>query len=314
LISETGKVVSKSVSPVPESRSVDDVVGLILNSTAGLFEKESINGWTDKKVKGIGVGCPGIIDFKKGTLVRLANFPNWSNVPLGPILETRTGLSVKVENDANVALLSEIWSGKSRATGKLKNVSMVTLGTGVGSAFIVDGRLLRGANGMAGELGHCILEPHGDRYSESTGVYGILEDYASARSVGVTAAKRLKNYDGETLLKDVLKTNGVIEAKDVFEAAKSGDTLALEVYEETCDYIGISCINLTRMLDPELILLAGGLAASKDLLLTGVRKAYLKRHWTLQEPTCVIELADHLDDAGIIGAAFCEHPEGASFL
>lgn len=235
-----------------------------------------------------------------------ANLPDWKGVNLADIFEKRIGVRPRLENDANVALLAEIWQGA--ATG-MKNACIITLGTGVGGAAICNGHLIRGKNNLAAEIGHSILTP-GGRASSATGVDGVFEEYVSARAIGAIARERIDEQKYQSKLSKVPRTN--IDAKTVFSAAKEGDLLASEICQEAFNNLGILCVNICRFYDPEVIILTGGLTSSGEYLLNGVIDATDRHWWKISKRTCEIKLATLGVKTGILGAAFLNHPDSST--
>lgn len=252
-------------------------------------------------VKGVGICTPGLLDCEAGVVHACANLKGWKGVPLVDLLAQELGIArsaVALENDTNAALLAEVWTGA--AVGQ-KNVVLMTLGTGVGGAVMCDGRLLRGSRGHAGEIGHAILFPDG-RSHGGTGVKGIVEAYASATAV---AARAKEGLDGKGPPSgSVLARSGKeIECIDVFQHAAAGDAYARQIVQETGRCLAITCINCARFVDPDLILLGGGMAEAGDLLLEEVRKYFAQYHWNIEPVRVEIKQAHSGNTAGLIGAA-----------
>ena len=244
-----------------------------------------------------------------------ANLPSWKNVAMASELEEKLGIRPTLENDANVALLAEVWCGAAKG---LSNACIVTLGTGVGGAVVCNGHLLRGRGNMAAEIGHSICELNG-RVSENTGVKGVFEEYISARAIGKIAqevvAERKQKAEGATGGSG-LESHGLneIDAKLVFDLAKKGDETAVHICDKSFEYLGMLCVNLSRFYDPEVIILTGGMIAAGEYLLNGVRRAFKKHWWSIAPCDCRIELASLGTKTGIIGAAFLQHPDAAKIL
>ena len=237
-------------------------------------------------VRAAGVCSPGLVDTENGVVVKASNFPAWDNFALCDEVSKRIGgIPTYLEHDANAALLAEIWIGAAKGQ---KDVAMMTLGTGVGGAILSDGRIIRGAKGMAGEIGHTIFTPHGVLH-ETTGVRGVFESYASASAVGKIAAARTgamspRSKKKRSSLGHLMHLDN-ISAKHVFAyAIERKDPLAIEIVDETADAIGIMCINLVRFFDCATILLSGGMSLAGDHLLSRVRKAFAAHHWTILPP------------------------------
>eukprot|EP00929_Paragymnodinium_shiwhaense_P015989 TRINITY_DN12409_c0_g1_i6.p1 TRINITY_DN12409_c0_g1~~TRINITY_DN12409_c0_g1_i6.p1 ORF type:complete len:383 (-),score=88.92 TRINITY_DN12409_c0_g1_i6:263-1411(-) len=186
----------------------------------------------------------------------------------------------------------EVWVGAAKGA---EDAVMLTLGTGIGGAIYTGGRLLRGANSMAGEVGHSIVEP-GGRPNAPTGVRGIFEAYASGTAVGAIFQERLASQERNG--------HSGVTCADVFARASAGDVQAKVVVDETYERLGIGCIDLCRYVDPSVILLTGGMTLAGQSLLKGVQAAFLKHHWSIQEPHVKIAFAAVGNLAGAIGAAY----------
>jgi len=260
-------------------------------------------------VVGIGVCMPGIIDSNKGETAFAANFPQWPRPAklAESMVEHFEGLRPEIENDANVALLAEIWRGACR---NAENVVMITLGTGVGSAIVCDGNLIKGGRHSAGEVGHAIFQRNG-RFSEGTNVYGVLEEYVSARAVAQRAKEALSSIaDGEKVESSLQKLSSEkITCKEVFEAAKAGDKFALGIVDDTTDILGVTCVNMVRILDTDAVVFGGGMVGAGNFLLEKIKASFCNHYWNLSNPTCDIVLAELGNQAGFVGAAYLAHPD-----
>eukprot|EP00929_Paragymnodinium_shiwhaense_P015988 TRINITY_DN12409_c0_g1_i5.p1 TRINITY_DN12409_c0_g1~~TRINITY_DN12409_c0_g1_i5.p1 ORF type:complete len:424 (-),score=94.98 TRINITY_DN12409_c0_g1_i5:263-1534(-) len=275
----------------------DKSVGVVVASIAAAV-KEKVSQAKDvlpdglQDVAAVGLGMPGIHDTPKGIVRTAANFP-WRGVPLTKLMsEALCVPHVYLENDANAALLAEVWVGAAKGA---EDAVMLTLGTGIGGAIYTGGRLLRGANSMAGEVGHSIVEP-GGRPNAPTGVRGIFEAYASGTAVGAIFQERLASQERNG--------HSGVTCADVFARASAGDVQAKVVVDETYERLGIGCIDLCRYVDPSVILLTGGMTLAGQSLLKGVQAAFLKHHWSIQEPHVKIAFAAVGNLAGAIGAAY----------
>ena len=249
-------------------------------------------------IKAVGIGAPGPAKYSEGILIRCANLPKFTNVPISKMLRDKLGKPVILDNDANVACLGEFVAG----TGKnIKNMVFFTLGTGIGSGIISDGKLLHGSGDNAAELGHTIVNVNGRLCS--CGQRGCGEAYASASNTAKRATEAIE-AGGKSSLETVLKKNGQITCKDVYDHLAKGDELAKKITDETAEVLAILCINALHCTEPEKIVFAGGMIAAGDILLDRI-KYYFKQHiWKIKtEDTVEICFATVGEDAGIIGAA-----------
>ncbi len=257
----------------------------------------NLYGLSSNDILGIGMGSPGAVDFKKGTVIGAYNL-GWKTLqPVKEQIEAGTGLPFFIDNDANVASLGERWKGAGEGED---NVVFMTLGTGVGGGVIVEGNLIHGA-GAAGELGHINVDPHG--YLCTCGNRGCLETVASATGVVRLAHDLSQSFTGESDLKRRVDDGQEVTSKIVFDGAKQGDQLALKVVDEFSLYLGIACANIANILNPDSIVIGGGVSAAGEFLLKGVEKYFLHYAFPPVRATTKIKLAKLGNDAGVIGAA-----------
>ncbi|TLS49345.1 ROK family glucokinase [Paenibacillus antri] len=247
--------------------------------------------WDD--VAGVGVGIPGFMDFETGVVIFSANFPSMRNVPVKAILEQKLGKPVKINNDANVAALGEAWSGAGRG---LQNVVVYTLGTGVGGGIIARGKIYEGFSGMAGELGHVQVVPDMEAIQCGCGQHGCVETVSSATGI-IRMAKDAVERGDKTSLADLPS----IAAKDVFDAAKAGDEVALRIVKRAAFYLGKAMAATAVIVNPERFILGGGVAKAGDILFDAVREVFAK--YTPQRAIVDIVPAELGNDAGVVGAA-----------
>lgn len=253
---------------------------------------------TADQFSGIGLGSPGTINFKEGTIKGAYNL-NWTN-SVYPVrdIEKGTGIPVTIENDANVAALGERWKG---AGNNADDVVFVTLGTGVGGGIIANGNILHGASGAAGEIGHVTVEPDG--FLCTCGKRGCLETIASATGIVHVARDRASEYAGDSELKAMLDDGQDISAKDVFDLAKKNDDLASIVADYVCDSLGFALANIANSLNPKYVVIGGGVSAAGDFLLDKVNKAMRVNEFATIKDSTELRLASLGNGAGVIGAA-----------
>ncbi|HLA53165.1 MAG TPA: ROK family protein [Flavitalea sp.] len=212
------------------------------------------------RIKGIGVGAPNG-NYYTGTVEYAPNLPWKGIIPFSKMMETKFKIPVVLTNDANAAAIGEMMYGAAKG---MRDFIMITLGTGVGSGIVANGKLVYGHDGFAGELGHTITIPNG-RFHEGTGKYGSLESYASATGVKLTALEILEKTTEYSILRDVPKNK--LDSKKVYEAAIAGDKVAKEIFEFTGQILGLALANFVMFSSPEAIILFGGLTKAGDLLL-----------------------------------------------
>jgi len=248
--------------------------------------------------RAVGIGAPGPLDLAAGEVVAMPNLPGLEKYPLRDAVARRLGLPAMFENDANAAAYGEYVGGVGCAG---KDMVMLTLGTGVGSGILHEGRVIHGSYGLGGELGHMIVEPHGRPCG--CGQRGCLEQYASAASIARFATPRVEQASATTTLSALLAANGAITSRDMVEASLAGDPLAQELWDEMIFYLAIGCVNICRIFDPSQIVLAGGLTKAGEALLNPLKKAIAAESWTMSETHTDVLLAKLGSDAGAIGAA-----------
>lgn len=247
------------------------------------------------RLLGIGIGAPGPVNEADGSLEVAVNL-GWKNFPLQEILERETSLPVVVENDANVAALGEMWKG---AGAGAKNLLCVTLGTGVGGGIIVNGEIVHGANGAGGEIGHITSVPVGGAPC-NCGKKGCLETVASATGIVRLALEELSNSINNSRLRDYEE----ITAKLVFDRAKEGDGLAKKVIEQVVFHLGLALANLANGLNPEKIVIGGGVSKAGDTLLEPLKTAFTPFAFPRAAQGVEIVPATLGNQAGVIGAAW----------
>ena len=253
-------------------------------------EKLSKAGISKDEVQGIGIGVPAPV-LNASVVTRCVNL-GWGEIDVAGTLSKITGLPVKVGNDANVAALGEMWQGGAKGSS---NVVMVTLGTGVGGGIIVDGRIVAGANGAGGENGHS-YECEDEQEACNCGQHGCLEQYASATGVVRMAKRKLAKTSEETSLHKFED----LTAKDVFDEAKAGDKVALEIVDEVCEVLGKALGKIACVVNPEVFVIGGGVSKAGQILIDTVKKYYVPNTFTSCRDAR-FELASLGNDAGMYG-------------
>lgn len=271
---------------------IDRIVGMI---EAVIADTVAQTGARPGDVVGIGVGAPGPLDREKGIVVTTPNL-GWTNFPLRDVIAGRTGLPVRIDNDANCATLGEWWLGAAQGAD---NVIGMTIGTGIGGGIILGGRLYHGASDVAGEIGHATIDITGRRCK--CGNYGCLEAYASGPSIAERAREAVSS-DGDALL--VRMVGGDLEritAATVYEAAKLGDDVALDVVRETSRFLGAGVANLLNIFNPDVVVIAGGVTQAGEALFEPLRREVRKRAFRPAVEACRI-VPGTLAAAGVVGA------------
>ena len=251
-----------------------------------------------EKLAAIGMGAPGFIDMKTGFIYHAVNI-GWRDYPLKEELEKATGLSVTVDNDANIAAIGEMWRGAGDGEG---NLLMVTLGTGVGGGIIVNGHIMHGTNGMAGEIGHITSIPEGGAPC-NCGRTGCIETIASATGISrISKEKALK--DTSSSLYSLLQEKGEIQAKDVAAAAEKGDKVAIETLEEVTFHLGLVIANLANSINPGKIVIGGGVSKAGKILLERLDHKFKGFALPRVAEGAELKAATLGNDAGVIGGAW----------
>ncbi|WP_217586708.1 ROK family glucokinase [Lentibacillus saliphilus] len=293
IINREGDILHKWSIPT----NTDQVETIIPDVWASIQTNMQMINLPIAKLAGIGVGAPGFIDSKNGLVHEAVNI-GWKNYNLTDHLSQLSGVPVFLENDANIAALGENWKGAGN--GAL-NVIAITLGTGVGGGIISNGMIISGQNGTAGEIGHMTVNPSG--YLCNCGRKGCLETIVSATGIA-RQADAYQMAHPESLLAQRNRENGVLTAKDVFDLAQINDEGAQSIVDHTVDVLGFALANAAILLNPEKILIGGGVSKAGQPLIEGIKSAFQTYALPHVSDVCTIHLAQLGNDAGIIGGAF----------
>ncbi len=294
LITDDGAVVGMASRRTDAQRGAENVVSEMAESVRQLIEKHSV---PINDVVGLGIGAPGPLRLREGMIHRSANLPGWQDVPIRQWLQEKSELPVQLENDANAAAYAEHWVGAGKGAGDLVTL---TLGTGIGAGSIIDGEILRGHFQNAAEFGHTIVELDGRPCT--CGQRGCLEQYASPGNIAKYAIEQIRK-GSKSSLGPVLKANGAFDSQAIAEAALAGDSLADTIWDEACRYIALACVNIQHTVNPEILVLAGGMSKSGDFLLGRVRQHFAAQSWKIFDDAPRIVLSELGGNAGVIGAA-----------
>lgn len=265
LIDEKGNILQHDHRPtrVPEGR--DTILRGVIDGIREVARKGDLRA---EELAGIGVGAPGPLNPFEGVIVSPENLPPLYDTPLRAILKKEFGVPVAIDNDANVVAFGEQWMGAGKG---VDNFLCVTLGTGVGGGCVSQGKLLRGFNGNAAEIGHSSIDHRGPRCP--CGGYGCLELYASSTGMVRRTRERIRSSPGETTMKD----SDDLTTERIFRAAQQGDPLAREMFEETGVLLGTGIVNAINILNVEVVALTGGLAGAGELIFEPVRRTIQDR-------------------------------------
>jgi glucokinase len=289
-VDRSGKVLHRTKRATPRTDRAEEIMRLIVEAAedclANLEEGKEC-------VAAIAVAAPATVNARDGVILKAPNVPALDGFRITANIEDELNLKAILENDANAAAVGESWIG---ASAGYRNSIMITLGTGVGGGIIIDGNILRGPDGTAGEVGHVCVEPLGEPCG--CGSRGCVEQYSSATAIVRQTQELASQYP-----RSELSNRARLTAMDVFIAGKAGDELALEVFRRQGFYLGIALAGLINVLNPEIIVIGGGAADGWDLFMPHLEEQIEKR--TYREPRMRVVFRKALlgDDAGIIGAA-----------
>jgi glucokinase len=272
---------------------VDRIVHMVEEAIA---EVAAEHGSSKDDFAGIGIGSPGPLNRKTGTIINTPNL-GWRNFPLRDLISNAVGLPAELDNDANCATYGEWWLGAGKA---VDNLVGFTLGTGIGGGIVLNGEIFHGVSDVAGEMGHMTLDSTGRRCN--CGNYGCLEAYASGPAIALRAVEGIE-AGAESVLPDLV--NGQLEditAATVYEGAVLGDAYANEVMVETAKFLGTGIANIVNILNPEMVVIAGGVTRAGDHLFVPLRAEVRRRAFRSAQEACQIVPAQLVGTAGVIGA------------
>lgn len=273
---------------------VEDYVEAVCAKLIPLIEKHGGAG----KFRGMGIGAPNA-NYYRGTIEQAPNLPWKGIVPLAEMFKQKTGVPVAMTNDANAAALGEMTYGAARG---MKDFIMITLGTGVGSGIVINGQMVYGHDGFAGELGHVCVDRSPGARTCGCGRKGCLETYCSATGVARTAREVLVASAEPSLLREVPAEQ--ITSKDVYDAAVKGDALALEIFQRTGETLGRAIVDFIAFSSPEAIVLFGGLTKSGEYIMRPIREAVDANIMPIFKGKAKILLSELKDaDAAVLGAS-----------
>jgi len=296
IVNYQGKIVNRLKVPTLAERGKEATIKRIIETIHENIVQSSV---VPDDIIGIGIGAPGPLDVKRGMINFAPNLPGWRDVPLRKILEDEFNMKVVLENDANAAAWGERCFGAGQG---VNNLVCFTLGTGIGGGIIIDGKIYHGNNYGAAELGHMTVNKDGPRCN--CGNYGCLEAYSSATGI----KNRIKNRIREGIKSDFLnfdedKLFESLRLKSIFEAARKGDRLTSIVVEEAISYLGIAIANITNILNPEMVVLVGGITNEGEKLLIPLKGEVKKRAFYSNYKSLKIVIGELGGNAGVLGTA-----------
>lgn len=285
-----GKIRFRFKQNTPQANDANAIVDAIVTA---VHESGEQSGGVDE-ISAVSLVVPGTVNVEEGAVVKAPNLPCLDGFRLAAALNNRLHLPAILENDANAAAVGEMWQG---AAAGCKTIICVTLGTGVGGGIILNGELWRGVDGAAAEIGHMCVDPFGG-VACTCGSRGCLEVFASA-----TAIVRMTREASPRYPDSLLQGKEVLTAETIFEAGQQGDELALEIFRRMGVYLGIGLANLINILNPEMIVIGGGVVNGWDLFEKHMHQQVEERAFPLLAARVKIVRAKCGDDAGLLGAA-----------
>ena len=285
---ENGTMLEKWEIPTVTENEGKQILPDIARSIRCFIDAHNI---ADTAILGLGIGVPGPVD-GKGVVNKCINL-GWGVFNIAEELSRLTGFPVKAGNDANVAALGEYWKGGGKGC---ENMVFVTLGTGVGGGIVIGGNLLHGSHGSGAEIGHMVLDPR-ETVRCNCGKCGCVEQYCSATGIARLARQALAESSEASSLRELEN----VTAKDVFDAGKSGDAVALKILDRFYDYMGQFLGSLCSAVDPEVVVLGGGVSKAGQVLIDGV-EPYFHKYVFHAASGARFALASLFNDAGSYGA------------
>ncbi len=295
LVDEDGAILATDKRPSMPKVSAEKPLAQIIDTIKAAVTK---GGATLSDIKGIGIGSPGPLNSKKGTILRAGNLPHWINFPLASKVSEKIGVDAYIQNDANMFALGEWWKGAGQGCD---DFFAMTLGTGIGGGAIAGGKLLTGFNDNTAEIGHLSIDYNGPQCW--CGQRGCLELYSSATGIVNMTNEAIVNEHIDTSLAEFREKPENLTSKDIYEAASAGDEFAVSMFDRAGYLLGLGIVNALNILNFERVALGGGLANAGDLIFVPARRALSDRGFMSYNKDVSIVPAEIPDKAGILGAA-----------
>ena len=294
LVDGDGKIIYSNSVPTYAQMGYEYTVNNIKQAIKDLMKETNTES---KDIQGIGFDFPGQVDCKTGVVKNAPNIPGWVNVPIAQMIEDEFHIPTRIDNDVRCAALGELKFGAGRGC---ENFVCITVGTGIGSGLVINGKVVRGAANAAGEIGHIKLQME-DGPLCGCGDSGCLEAFASGPSIVAMAQEYLKG--GKSAKFRELAGDGEITPYIVAKAAEAGDPVAKRIFEKMGYYIGMGLTSVINLLNPEKIIIGGGVAECGELLLDPIRRTINDRAMKVQREAVEIVPAELGNSAGVIGAS-----------
>ena len=296
LVDKSGKIIYSNSVPTYAKMGYEYTVNNIKQAIKDLMKETNT---TAKDIDGIGFDFPGQVDYKTGVVKLAPNIPGWVNVPIAQMIEEEFHIPTRIDNDVRCAALGEMKFGAGQGC---ENFVCITVGTGIGSGLVVNGQLVRGASNAAGEFGHIKLQMK-DGLICGCGDTGCLEAYASGPSIVAMAQDYIKGGKSTKFREMAAAEGGEITPYMVAKAAEAGDPVAKRIFAIVGEYIGIGLTSVINLLNPEKVIIGGGVAEAGDLLLDPIRKTIKERAMVVAGSAVEIVPAQLGNSAGVIGAS-----------
>lgn len=296
LVDKSGKIIYSNSVPTYAKMGYEYTVNNIKQAIKDLMKETNT---TAKDIDGIGFDFPGQVDYKTGVVKLAPNIPGWVNVPIAQMIEEEFHIPTRIDNDVRCAALGEMKFGAGQGC---ENFVCITVGTGIGSGLVVNGQLVRGASNAAGEIGHIKLQMK-DGLICGCGDTGCLEAYASGPSIVAMAQDYIKGGKSTKFREMAAAEGGEITPYMIAKAAEAGDPVAKRIFAIVGEYIGIGLTSVINLLNPEKVIIGGGVAEAGDLLLDPIRKTIKERAMVVAGSAVEIVPAQLGNSAGVIGAS-----------
>ena len=296
VVTDGSRIVGLRTEPTGAAHGADSVIDRIVTMTKAAIEDTRLAD-RDAVIEGVGIGSPGPLNRTTGVVILTPNL-GWHDMPVRDRIGTALGLPAWLDNDANCAMAGEWWVGAAQGA---RHAVTLTLGTGIGGGIVVDGKLLHGASDVAAEIGHITIETNGRRCG--CGNDGCLEAYASGPAIARRTIEAIESGAESSIGAMVGGALDRISAQTVYDAAGAGDPLALEVVQDTAKYLGVGVANLINILNPEVVVICGGVTQAGDRLFTPLRREVTRRAFRPAVQACRIVPGLLPGTAGVVGAA-----------
>ncbi len=293
LVTQEGKILAQNTVPTCPEKGSGLIIDRLISEIHDLVEQAHV---TIRAIHSIGIGVPGTVDLQSGHVVLAPNL-YWRDIPLGPKLKTHfRNMPIYIDQDTKVTALGEYIACDDAS---VENLFFMTISTGIGAGIILNRKLYRGRLNAAGEIGHCVVEKHGKPCS--CGNKGCLEMYAKGPAIAEIAGQRIKDGEPSSLQKQVSENN--LNSIHIAEAALKGDSLAQDVLLNAAEYVGYALVNVIALLNPDLVVIGGGVARSGEFFIEKIREVIQRNCYPPIKESYKIVLTTQWEKSAIIGAS-----------